>query len=454
MMNPSDTPLYTALSALAASAPARFHMPGHKGGGGTPFDTWYRLDFTEITPTGNLYEPGGAIGEAEALWAKAWGAEACQFLTNGSTQGVHTALTLCCAPGDAVLLDRAAHRSAWNAMALLDLRPVSLPRPWDEMEGVARAISPQTVDKMLAERPGIKTVCITSPNYYGILCDIPAISAVVHRRGGKLIVDGAHGAHLPFLGQNPFAGADLVVTSAHKTLPAPGQSALLFANGFDPAALRKAAAVNGTSSPSYPMMAALDWARAWMEGPGRAAYERVIARAGALDLGPFARVRTDDPLRLVIRTAGAGWTGFAAAQALETAGIYCEMADRDHLVLILTGFDSEEAFRRLETALSALPRRPATARPLPPPPLAEPVLTPRQAFFAPRTVLPLDRAEDRVAAEAIAPYPPGVPVVAPGERIGKKHLAYLREIEYNGLSVAAAAEETPPPGPENDETLD
>ena len=126
-----------------------------------------------------------------------------------------------------VLLDRESHRSAYNALALLDLKPVYLERPWLASEGITGPISPSSVAQALEEHPEAKTLCITSPTYYGVLSDLPALAELMHRRGGVLVVDGAHGAHLPFLGNDHLSAADLVVTSAHKTLPALGQSALL-----------------------------------------------------------------------------------------------------------------------------------------------------------------------------------------------------------------------------------
>ena len=278
------TPLYDALRGYAAKAPLRFHMPGHKGAflPCPELAPLARLDVTEIPSTGNLYEDLSPIREAQALWARRMGAEYCQFLTGGSTMGIHTALTLCCPPGSRVLVDRSCHRSTFHALALLDLDPIFLPRPWLAEEGVAGPFSPLDVKKMLDQDPTIKTVCITSPTYCGLLSDIPAIAGVVHAHGGKLVVDGAHGAHLKFLGMDAYRGADAVVVSAHKTLPAMGQAALLFTNGIDPEQVRRTAAIYGTSSPSYPILASLDTAREWLEGPGAGEYGRVARRTAAL----------------------------------------------------------------------------------------------------------------------------------------------------------------------------
>ena len=274
------TPLYDALRKYAGREPLRFHMPGHKGIIYQPSDLrWMApIDVTELPGTGNLYEEGEPFDSAQALWAGLFGFDQCQFLTGGSTMGIHTGLALCARPGDKVLMDRSCHRAAFNALALLELEPVWLERPWLREENLPGPISPGEVEKALEEHPDIKTICITSPTYAGVLSNIGAISQIVHAHGGKLFVDGAHGAHLPFLGLAPFWGADAVVVSAHKTLPAMGQSALFFANGFDSDLVRRIASIFGTSSPSYPMMASLDVVRDWMEKWGTEKYRQVAVR--------------------------------------------------------------------------------------------------------------------------------------------------------------------------------
>lgn len=427
-----NTPLYTALRDFAAQHPLRMHMPGHKGKAlpAPELAGFSSIDFTELPPTGNLFDGGGAIGEAEDLWADVFHMKHCLFLTGGSTQGVLAALTLACPPGSELLLDRGCHRSAFHAMALLDLRPVYVPRPWLAEEAVTGPVSPGDVEKLLETHPNIKALCITSPTYYGALSDIPALAAVMHRRGGILVVDGAHGAHLPFLGIDHFSAADLVVVSAHKTLPAPGQSALLLAGErFSHADLRRAGGIYGSSSPSYPMMAALDVCRAHMLEKGAADYRRTAEEVDALrrDFPALTgRHAPLDPTRLTLLSPD----GFGTQEELERSGVWPEMADGGHVVLIPTCADGPEDFIRLRQALSQVELGPCPAFP-PPPELPEQVLTPRQALFSPGKDLPLERAEGEIAASPIAPYPPGVPVVAPGERIEKKSIAYLAEIGYN-----------------------
>lgn len=426
------TPLYDALRRFAGSDPLRLHMPGHKG---KPvpmpeLSALSSLDFTELPPTGNLFDGGGPIQEAEDLWAADFGMDSCLFLTGGSTQGIHSALALTCRPGDAVLMDRGMHRSACHAMALLDLRPVYLGRPWLEGAGVCGPIRPEAVERELTVHPEIHTVFVTSPTYYGVLSDLPSLARVCHAHGARLVVDAAHGAHLPFLGESGIAAADVAVVSAHKTLPAPGQSALLFVNGIPPQRLRETAGIFGSSSPSYPMMAALDCVRSFMEKEGGTLYRRSAERTASLRRRTPALTEEDaslDPTRYVLCCRD------GEERALQELGIYPEMSDRGHVVCIFTCADTGEDFARLERALDAHGLM-NTVRPTisaPPPLHPEQRLTPRQALFAPALIIPQSECEGRIAARPVAPYPPGIPVVAPGEIFDKKLLAYLTEIGYN-----------------------
>ena len=345
------TPLCDVLRNYAARNPARFHMPGHKGGP-LPLPelsgaAW--LDVTEIPGTGNLYLAGEPFDSAQKPWAERFGFDHCQFLTGGSTMGIHTGLSLLCAPGEQVLVDRNCHRAVFNAMALLDLEPVYLERPWLEQENLIGPITPEQVEFSLKTHPNVKTVCITSPTYAGVFSDIGAISPVVHAHGARLFVDGAHGAHLPFLGLTPFAGADGVVVSAHKTLPALGQAALLFTNGIDPDRVRRMASVFGTSSPSYPILASMDAARAWLEGDGARAYRQTALRVAQLR-SRFPSLTGDlslDPARLTLNVQD----GPSFARSLEEQNIFPEMEDGGHVVFICTPQDLEENFDRLERSL-------------------------------------------------------------------------------------------------------
>lgn len=433
---PLEAPLYDALHRFAEEKPLRMCMPGHKGIGlpVPELKGYASLDFTETSRTGNLYAADGLIDQAEQLWADYWGSDSCLFLTGGSTQGLHAALHLIAGPGDEILIDRVSHRCLHTGMALLDLKPCWISRPWLERGGVFGPVQPEAVEAMLERHPNCRAVCITSPTYYGVCSDVKRIAEICHAHGAKLLVDGAHGAHLPlFYRKNPYGEADLVVVSTHKTLPAPGQTALLFANGWELEALRQSSMLFATSSPSYPMMAALDRLRTWLACGGE---EKSFLTAGAVlqlrEKYPSLQEEMGvvlDPMRLTLLTED----GKALAMELEAMGLYPEMSDCNHVVLILTGADGEEQIAQLDAILTALSlgytAPPALKCQVPPTP--EIVCTPRQAVFGVQERVPLAQALGRVCAQQIAPYPPGVPVVAPGERIGKNHLAYLLEIGYN-----------------------
>lgn len=424
------TPLYDQLKQLAAEQPLRLDMPGHHGKALVE-NLWdVSIDFTENGRTGDLLGGSGdAIEAAENLWAERFGFDACLFLTGGSTQGIHAAMALLAGAEGHVAIDRGSHRSVFNALALLGHTPHYITRPWLAEEGITGPISPADVENLLNSNPEIKTVCITSPTYYGVLSDIPAIAAVCHAHGARLMVDGAHGAHLPFLGYTGYSAADGVVMSAHKTLPAPGQTALLFANGFALDDLRRSAAICGTSSPSYVMMAALDCVLSYMGSTGGESCTNAcnLVRNFREKFSAIRNAAAElDPLRLTLKCAD----GFALAEGLRQRGIYPEMADSGHVVFIFTCADTEADAARLEQALRELGVEGACPCP-PPPEVPEQAVSPRQALFAPREDIPLEDSEGRISACQAAPYPPGVPVIAPGERIGKKHLAYLREIGYN-----------------------
>lgn len=428
------TPLYDALIQYAAREPARFHMPGHKGKA-LPVPELAglsQIDVTELPATGNLYEAGPPFDLAQSLWAQIFHFDDCRFLTGGSTMGLHTGLTLFCSPGDKILVDRGCHRAVYNSMALLDLEPVFLERPWLSEQKLTGPFSKQDVEKKLAAHPEIKTVCITSPTYSGLLSDVAGISEAIHAHGGKLLIDGAHGAHLPFLGVDAFFGADGVVVSAHKTLPAMGQSALLFTRGVDPARVRRTASIYGSSSPSYPMMASLDLARQWLLDHPRE-YPRAAGRVAELrrDFPSLGAGLSLDPGRLTLNVKD----GPSFTRCLEASGIFPEMEDGGHVVLICTAQDTDADFDRLRGTLEGLRSQMGPCAPLPPPPLPARALSPRQALFSPSVTLPLTSCEGRISACQLAPYPPGVPVVAPGEVISKKELSYFKKIGYNKKDV-------------------
>lgn len=445
-----NAPLYEALQALASRDTLRFHMPGHKG---KPiFEAYagvFALDFTETYDTGNLYEGVGPIREAERCAASYYGAADCHFLTGGSTQGVQAMLCTAAASGGTVLLDRTAHKSAVSACALFDLIPHFVYPLTTPPFGFGGLLSLTDTENALRAHPEAEAMLVVSPNYYGVLQNIPALAALCHRYGKRLLVDAAHGAHLPAVGiPSPVAqGADAAILSAHKTLPCLGQGALLLlGQGIDGKALRAAESMVGTSSPSYTVMASIDLARAWLEGEGGNAYAYVAREVTSLRAwlrentvflpleGPEPHL---DPCRLTLCCARTELTGRALADRLYAEyGIACEMADDRNAVFIMTGADSTVDLLRLRRALHHCSRgRKAASEPdaMPDLPHSARVISVRDAWFSPRRSTPLTEAEGLVCARPVTPYPPGIPVLWPGEKITAAHIEFLTKRCYTTI---------------------
>ncbi len=449
----ATAPLFHAMNLLSEGGSARFHMPGHKG---EPiFQTFaevFAIDFTETYGTGNLYTGEGPIREAERAAARFYRADDCFFLTGGSTQGVLSMIAAAAPPGGALLVDRACHRSVCTALALLDLTPHFIVPPVLEPFGIPSALTPDAVEAALDAHPEATALLITSPNYYGICQPVEQLAGLCHARGKLLLVDAAHAAHFPAVKMpSPVQrGADCAVLSAHKTLPCLGQGAYLIMGGrIDRGSLREATALFGTSSPSYPILCSLDLARAWAEGQGAAAFHQSARTCASLRsqlnetpflaLDPAMTPDALDPCRLTVCTAGTRLTGHMLADALFGGfSVACEMADMRNVVFLLTGADSPVSILRLRQALMKLSKR-AGQVPLPDrvaaPPLPVRRMRVRQAWFAPRETIAVVDALGRVCARPVSPYPPGVPLLYPGEEIGAAQIEMLLERCYNRVEA-------------------
>lgn len=445
----SDSILYNSLRDRAAQRAARFHMPGHKGRAAytlprNPFS----IDYTEIEGTGNLYAGDEPIYSAERHAARVLGAEDCLFLTGGSTLALQTAIAVSAPVGGSLIVDRNCHKSVTHAMALLDLTPYFVfPKPLSC--GIPGLIAPEDAEKLFDEHPDASALLVTSPNYYGVMQDISALADICHRRGRLLIVDCAHGAHLRAVtGQSVIEqGADLAAVSTHKTLPALGQSAALLSSGSVPFdRLLETAPIFGTSSPSYLLMSSIELACSWLEEDGTELYRQCADSVRSLrrdipKCTPFTVLDEPflDPCRLTISCLGTNVTGDRMNEILcRDFGIDVEMSDEHNIVLICTGLDRQSDYDRLMGALRdrrfyaiecseqghILPELPAPER----------VCSVRQAQFGSSHAVPVSEAVGRVCARAVTPYPPGVPVIYPGERINQLHVEFILRECYTKIS--------------------
>ncbi|MBQ8556644.1 MAG: hypothetical protein IJ438_12355 [Clostridia bacterium] len=420
-------PIHDMLAA--ASARSSFHMPGHKGS--APFGPvdLYALDTTELPQTDDLYAPERAIAQAQRLYAKAAGAGATVFLHNGSTSGIHVMVQLYACQGDTVLLPRNAHMSAVNGCILGGVKIRWIPVSMTE-DGLAYVREGDVIAAMDAH-PEARAIFLARPDYYGCCLPLEGIARSAHARGIRVLVDEAHGAHLPWSDSVKSAGecgADAWVQSVHKTLPGLTASAVLhLRDGVDrPRALRLLRREQ-TSSPSFVLMLSIDDARAYMEAHGRerlcAVTEAADAVRAALPLLGYADAHACwrptglqfDPSRLVIE---APQGGAELARQLREKAIDVEMHDLRRVVLILSAMDEPREIRRLLSVLKELPPQRADIPPLPMlTELPEQVLEVRQAAMAESEDVPLDACVGRIAAVSAGLYPPGVPLVCPGERV-------------------------------------
>ena len=329
-------------------------------------------------------------------------------------------------------------------MALLDITPVYLQPPLLPGLDLPAPVSGESLEQALTEHPEASAVFLTSPSYYGVITDLRPLAEICRRHSVFLLVDQAHGAHFPFAGL-PTAveeGADLAVVSAHKTLPALGSSSILYVGhraAWDRLRLKSLAQIFATTSPSYPILASIDLARASLEGTedyrDAAALTREF-RDRIRRETPFRPLTEDngislDPCRLTVDTAAGGLSGTEADRLLREKNIYVEMADPTYLVAIITCRDTRADLERFLAALKVLPAGAPLRQEdgLPPAPVVRQRI--RTAVFGPAESVLLGEAAGRISAQFVAPYPPGIPVIAPGEEITEKHIAYLKNKSYN-----------------------
>lgn len=420
-----------------AAARYPLHMPGHKRRvPPAPGLSCYAFDLTEIDGADDLHDAQGILAAAMARTAALYGSARCWYLVGGSTAGLLAGIRALAPFGSEVIAARNCHKAVYHALELGHLTAHYLTPPVLPGFGVYGSVSPDAVAAALDAHPAARCVILTSPTYEGVQSDLTTIAGLCHARGVPLLVDEAHGTHyLPLAG--PFgwqggaveAGADLVVQSAHKTLPSLTQTAWLHLNGTlaDPAAVERELDVFETSSPSYPLLVSLDGCTAWLAEQGPAAFAAWRARLGRF-YAAARRLRNIPVLGISAdRDACFGYDdgkillriGQAGAAALRGAGFEPEMVCGPNVLAMTSPCDEETALDRLAEVLdrwdAAAPPPPAAAAILPPPGPAE--LPIGQALLRPRQTVPLAGAVGRIAAEYVWAYPPGVPLLAPGERV-------------------------------------
>lgn len=463
------------LTEYAASEVYPFHMPGHKRN--MP-EAIYRLggiaelDITEIDGFDDLHAPEGLIREAQEKAAAVFGAQETFFLVNGSTAGILTAVSAAVPKGGRVIMARNCHKSVYHACFLRELRPVFLYPATVPDYGIADAIRPEQVEAALRACPDASAVILTSPTYDGVVSDIERIADIVHRAGIPLLVDAAHGAHFgfsPLFPESPVRqGADLVIQSLHKTLPALTQTALLHVGGtlVDRERVREFERIYQTSSPSYVLMGSIDACvrlledgRCWdgfaeklqlfYEKTDGLKHIRVMNR----DIMEKGCMKAFDAGKLLISVINAKITGNTLyKELLNRYYLQLEMAADTYVTAIVTPWDREEGLIRLAEALAAIDRETGgedngafspgkNSFAGCPYPELETALPLSAALTAPKEVCPLYKAAGRTAGTYVNLYPPGIPLVIPGEVITEEVIKlidlYVRQkLNVQGVETA------------------
>ena len=450
-----EAPLLDAYLRTLDGGATPFTIPGHKRN-----PVFGRVVAGDVPLHGGLDSislTGGVLAEAERRAAALWGADVARFSVAGSTHGNQALALAVGQPGDRVVVPRTLHRSLLLGLVLAGLEPVWLPTRVDAATGLPLGCRASDVAECLRE-PGVVAVFVGDPTYVGTIGELAQVAELVHAAGLPLLVDAAWGAHFGFHPALPVhalqAGADALVTSAHKMLPAYSQAALVLARTerIDPARLQAAFDATHTTSPAGALLASLDAVRALLQLDGEAQLDRPVrlvaaARARLAEVAGLTVLAAAEATRLVVGLAGVGADGVAVGRELRTAGVEVELADRDWLIPVVTLADTEDTVDRLVAHLvDALQRHTGPPRPtvvaaswgVRP----EIVLPPREAFFARAATVGVEQAIGRVSVELVAPYPPGVPVLAPGERITAEAVASLRAAADAGTRIAYAADPT------------
>jgi len=455
-------------------------MPGHKGGGmaGNALadflgKTVFAADVTNVPGMDDLHQTYGVIKEAQEIAATTFGADYTYFLINGSSCGLQAMVMTVCNPRDSILVPRNMHRSILSGIILSGAVPVFFRPEYHREYNIPLGVTAESINRCLDRHPGVKAVMLVNPTYHGITSDISSIARIVHDRGIPLLVDEAHGPHLYFHRELPptamDCGADAVVQGTHKILSAFTQASMLHLKGrlINRQRLEATLRLLQSTSTSYLLLASLDAARAQMSTQGRELVQHALELAGYIrsecnkirGLSSFgveiigkSGVSGLDPCKVTISVKNLEVTGLWVEQWLRAnRNIQVEMSDVFNILLIVTsGNCQQEAIYLLQALreMSEMPDKNCSGTAWQSnltdfnllPDIPELLVSPREAFGSPVNVLPLENTVGRISTEIISCYPPGVPVICPGERITREVIEYLLTMRDLGIHFQGCAD--------------
>lgn len=466
------TPLFDAIVSYANENKISFHTPGHKHGKGMlkvfkqfVGDKVFRLDLSVMSEVDSLHEPSSVIKEAQVLAAKAYGADYSFFLVNGTTGGNQAMILSACDPGDKIIIPRNAHKSVISAVILAGAEPVYIMPKIDEVSDLILNLTPEQVDEACRQHPDAKAVLVTNPTYFGLTTDLEAIAEIVHQYDKIFLVDEAHGAHLHFHPGLPKSaidsGADMCVQSTHKHLAALSQGSMLHVKGVrvDILRLKTTLQMLQTTSPSYVILGSLDLSRYQMVHGGEQALDEVIqmcedTRAKVNKIPGLTCLTREqvrkipsldlDPTKLTVSTKGLPCSGYDMAKILNAEyGIQTEMADFQNVLLFVSLGNTAKELKRFVSALEKIVvdykdmfiNQKKRKRIVFPHFVPRKEVNPREALTKLTRKIPFKRSVGKICAEIVCPYPPGIPVLCPGEVITQEIYSYLMNVLDSGARI-------------------
>ncbi|QHT60405.1 aminotransferase class I/II-fold pyridoxal phosphate-dependent enzyme [Paenibacillus lycopersici] len=467
-MDHTRTPLFTALREHAAKDPVQFHIPGHKKGMGSDpefrefiGDNALSIDLINIAPLDDLHQPTGVIEEAQKLAADAFGADYTFFSVQGTSGAIMTMILSVCSPGDKIIVPRNVHKSIMSAIIFAGARPIFISPARDANLGIDHGITTRSVQRALDRHHDAKAVLVINPTYYGICADLKEIVDLVHSYDIPVLVDEAHGVLIHFHEKLPMsamqAGADMAATSVHKLGGSMTQSSVLNVRSerINQKRVQTIISMLTTTSTSYILLASLDTSRRNLAIHGHDIAEK------AIDLAKYARAEINkmpglycigeeilgteatydyDPTKLTIHVRHLGITGYETENWLrDHYNIEVELSDMYNILALVTPGDTEDSISKLLTALRDLAEQhqvnEANELVVKIPEIPHLSLTPRDAFYADTEVVPFKESAGRIIAEFIYVYPPGIPILLPGEVISQTNIDYIVDHVEVGLPV-------------------
>ena len=466
-----DAPIYEALEQFRRMRIVPFDVPGHKRGRGNPElsellgDRCVNIDVNSMKPLDNLCHPVSVIKAAEELAAEAFGAAHAFLMVGGTTSAVQSMALACCKKGDKIIMPRNVHRSIINALVLCGARPVYVNPDVDRHLGISLGMKVEQVEQAIRDNPDAVAVFVNNPTYYGICSDLRTIVEAAHSHGMKVLVDEAHGTHFYFGENFPVtamaAGADMASVSMHESGGSLTQSSLLLVGkDMHPGYVRQIINLTQTTSASYLLLSSLDISRRNLALRGREAFAKVaelaeyareeINRIGGYYAFGDELVNRDsvyafDPTKLSVHTLDIGLAGIEVYDILrDEYDIQIEFGDLGNMLAYLSIGDRKQEVERLVSALADIKRRYQKDKTgmlsqeyIPP----RVVMTPQESFYAPKEQLPIQEAEGRICSEFVMCYPPGIPILAPGEEITDEIIEYILYAKEKGCSMTGPEDE-------------